>query len=125
MFQTEMEVETREKIRDTIDFSLKTKIALGEVNKKKTKTGENVAYYSYIKPLQMKGISSAIHRDTLTILPTGYGKSLIFEIIPYLLHSKIIIISPLNAIILEQVAKLGDSSLQIDTGLISDLNTGK
>ena len=27
-----MEVETREKIRDTIDFSLKTKIALGEVN---------------------------------------------------------------------------------------------
>ena len=73
----------------------------------------------------MKWIDSAIHIDTLTMLPTAYGKSLIFEMIPHLLQSKIIVISPLNAIILEQVAKLGDSSLHINSELISDLNSGK
>lgn len=108
----------------SIEFSLRTKFALGQINNKRAKSGETF-YYSYIKPLQMRGIISAVQRDTLTILPTGYGKSLIFELLPQMLQSKIIIISPLNAIISEQLAKLGDRSLRIDTELLTDLTSGK
>ena len=53
--------------------------------------------------------------DTVTILPTGYGKSLVFELLPYIFdireagqipHS-IIIFSPLDVIIKDQLSRYG------------------
>ncbi|XP_070547945.1 uncharacterized protein [Ptychodera flava] len=55
-------------------------------------------------------------RDAMVVLPTGYGKSVIYQLLPYLLSCKqfghcdtlrtVLVISPLNALILEQVQKL-------------------
>ena len=56
-------------------------------------------------------------KDTICILPTGYGKSLIYQLLPhvhefdYFLSSEehsslIIVVSPLNALMQDQINKL-------------------
>ncbi len=51
-------------------------------------------------------------RDTFCMLPTGFGKSLIFQMTPFLMGEKTLIpaitlvISPLNSIIQDQVRRL-------------------
>ena len=54
--------------------------------------------------------------DTLIVLPTGFGKSLIYELVQ--IWTKVIIISPINAIINEQVDRLGDAAVKIDKGIV-------
>lgn len=51
--------------------------------------------------------------DVMCVLPTGYGKSVIFHVLPRLLglgkgidNSIVIVVSPLNAIIQDQIRKL-------------------
>ena len=67
-------------------------------------------------------------RDILAVLPTGYGKSLIFHILPLVFLAKerfqkgmrinasfwpiVIIISPLNSLINDQIAKLASKGLE-------------
>ena len=62
-----------------------------------------------LKPLQRDAIFSAMQKDTLVVLPTGYGKSIIYEALPFIADNKIIVISPLTAIIDEQSAKFKNS----------------
>jgi bloom syndrome protein len=71
--------------------------------------------------------------DVLCVLPTGYGKSLIFHLVPALLFAKkhfidrgfclwnldmsvattiVIVVSPLNALISNQIARLASSGLR-------------
>ena len=57
----------------------------------------------------------------LVILPTGYGKSLIYEIVQRIQETKVIIISPINAIINEQTSRFGESALQVDSEIIKQL----
>ena len=96
-------------------FGLKTKIALSKVNcDRKTE-------FQFLKPLQYKSVKAAQFDDTLSILPTGYGKSLVFELLPRLNDTKALIISPLNAIIEEQTEKLGDRSIRIDAKLVKEI----
>ena len=52
-------------------------------------------------------------RDCLCVLPTGFGKSLIFQLVPFTLdyltkvnNSCVLVVSPLNAIISDQIEKL-------------------
>ena len=52
-------------------------------------------------------------RDCLCVLPTGFGKSLIFQLVPFTLDyltkvntSCVLVVSPLNAIISDQTEKL-------------------
>ena len=54
-------------------------------------------------------------KDTICILPTGYGKSLIYQLLPNLFDcflsseeysSSIIVVSPLNALMQDQINKL-------------------
>lgn len=51
-------------------------------------------------------------KDLLAILPTGYGKSAIFQCVPFMLAQKfdcdqsIIVITPLNSIMMDQVKSL-------------------
>lgn len=60
-----------------------------------------------------------LNTDTIAILPTGYGKSLIFCLLPALLFAKkngvksnsnissiVIVVSPLNALIASQISRL-------------------
>ncbi|CAG2248251.1 unnamed protein product [Mytilus edulis] len=96
-------------------LSLQTKIALAAINKKRK------TEFSFLKPLQFKSVSAAYHNDAMIVLPTGYGKSLIFEVIMNMTKKKCIIISPLNAIILEQSKRLGSEAVIVDTSLISEI----
>jgi ATP-dependent DNA helicase RecQ len=59
-------------------------------------------------------------RDCLIVLPTGFGKSLIFQLLPFVFEytlslkpstpsTSIIVVSPLNALMHDQVSKLKES----------------
>lgn len=114
MFRVKESVEKAEKDVD-ITFSLSSKSALSAVNMRRN------LEYSYLKPLQCQSLKAALFSDSMIILPTGYGKSLIFELLPLLNNSQIIIVSPLNAIIEEQVSKFGTDFTCLDLKLIEVL----
>jgi len=77
--------------------------------------------YDFLKCKQSKCLLSLMNQqDTIAVLPTGYGKSLIFEFAPFILNSRaqhlkksdeylVIIIDPLNSIIDEQLCRYKDS----------------
>ncbi|CAC5417458.1 recQ [Mytilus coruscus] len=94
---------------------LQTKMALAAINQKRK------TEFSFLKPLQFKSVSAAYHNDAMIVLPTGYGKSLIFEVLMNMTKKRCIIISPLNAIILEQSKRLGSEAVIVDTSLISEI----
>lgn len=58
-----------------------------------------------LKPKQDKALDFLlIGKDVISVLPTGYGKSLIYQLLPYLYHLKkkmniVVVVSPLNSII--------------------------
>ena len=96
-----------------------TKIALAKIN-----VAHNMEY-SLLKPKQIDVVNSALNgRDTVAVLPTGYGKSLIFELLPHVLNAYhcqpvstpkhcVIIASPLNAIIQEQMDRNRDHAVLV------------
>ena len=47
--------------------------------------------------------------ETIAILPTGYGKSLIYQLAPLILDGTVIVFSPLSVIQEEQVKQLKNS----------------
>lgn len=52
--------------------------------------------------------------DVIAALPTGYGKSLIYELIPFVLQdTKVIAVEPLNVIINQQISKLDGMAVQL------------
>ncbi|CAH3149130.1 unnamed protein product, partial [Porites evermanni] len=68
-----------------------------------------------LKPRQKEALQSIVFKgqDCLIVLPTGYGKSLIYQMLPSLarnLSSKdksiVIVVSPLNELIDDQINKL-------------------
>ena len=78
----------------------------------------NIHLYSSIilKPKQVKCLEAVYFgRDVIAVLPTGYGKSLIFHLLPSLFYDKltsasnkravVIVVSPLNALIENQIKK--------------------
>ena len=59
-------------------------------------------------------------QDCLCILPTGFGKSLIFQLVPFVVdrlgkvsHSCVLVVSPLNAIISDQIEKLKERGVSV------------
>ena len=75
----------------------------------------------YLRPKQVDCLIRSIDadgntQDMLAILPTGYGKSLLFELLPLYCElkrkrtCKVLIASPLNAIIQQQKSLFGDSA---------------
>lgn len=75
--------------------------------------------YQYLKPKQLQCLRDLVKCDTVLVLPTGYGKSLIFELLPYYFEhvhgftTLTILIEPLNAIIEQEVTKLGDQAVHL------------
>ncbi|XP_071138478.1 ATP-dependent DNA helicase Q1-like [Mytilus edulis] len=51
-------------------------------------------------------------KEIIGILPTGYGKSLIYEIAPLMLSGTVIVISPLTSIQVEQYQRLRETPLK-------------
>jgi len=78
---------------------------------------DNFGHNSF-RPLQEEGVDAIIaRRDLLMILPTGGGKSLVYQL-PTLLYEGItIVISPLIALMQDQVASL--QAQQISAAMIS------
>ena len=74
-----------------------------------------------LKPKQVKCLE-AIYcgRDVVAVLPTGYGKSMIFHLLPALLRDRdkiigspivVIVVSPLNALIKDQIRRISQGTL--------------
>ena len=92
---------------------------LTEINARRKKHGQNAI--NEFKPKQKECILASMkNADLLGILPTGYGKSLLFEAIPMYravrdrsAQKRTIIISPLNAIITQQIKTLAPDSLKM------------
>jgi len=64
---------------------------------------------------------AAAKNDIIACLPTGYGKSLIYEVLPYIevvfrkdADSAILIVTPLNAIIDDHLQRIGERGFKIE-----------
>ena len=60
---------------------------------------------TFLKPQQSEGLIKSLDGDCFIALKTGYGKSLIFELLPFVLDSIVIIICPLDVIIDQFLAR--------------------
>jgi superfamily II DNA helicase RecQ len=73
----------------------------------------STAYRKRLFPVFVTKNSSTNQKDVISALKTGYGKSLIFESLAYYKTGNtsptIIIVSPLNAIINEQLERNGEN----------------
>jgi len=74
-----------------------------------------------LHPLQAQAMEAVIAgRDTLAVLPTGYGKSLIYQVPALLADRPTIVVSPLIALMVDQEASLrrrGAPVVRIDSTL--------
>ena len=78
-----------------------------------TRTRQNI---QSLKPLQQLAINNILKgQDTIALLPTSCGKSLIYELLPCISHFLCIVLVLLNAIIDQQAKKLGNRCEKIIT----------
>jgi ATP-dependent DNA helicase RecQ len=101
-----------------LDKVLCTKIGLAKINCSRG------LEYTYLRPKQVDVLYSVMSgRDTIAVLPTGYGKSLIFELLPHALTAfhgdkdnfkySVIVASPLDVIIQEQMQRNIDNAVLV------------
>lgn len=88
---------------------------------------EKLGFTFLLKEKQIQAIKSILsRRDTLVVLPTGYGKSLVYQCLPLAfdnlnsrintsrnVKSAVLIVSPLNSLMLDQVAKLKKKGMEV------------
>ena len=108
-----------EDLFNKLDFVNSSKVVLSKINKKRK------ANYNFLKPGQFLCLKKALECDVFGILPTGYGKSLIFEALPYFENSTALVISPLNSIIEEQIRRYGESAINFSDSVIASVPTYK
>ncbi len=77
--------------------------------------------YSCFLPKQLLAIEKALEGNVIICLPTGYGKSFIYQILAYALDTRVIVCSPLSAILIEQADKLGHSCIHVTKQMNIDL----
>ena len=81
----------------------------------KLQTLKDIFGHNSFRPLQEEGVDAILnHRDLLMILPTGGGKSLVYQLPTMLMDGISIVISPLIALMQDQVASLKAQNIQAD-----------
>ncbi|WAR23369.1 BLM-like protein [Mya arenaria] len=76
----------------------------------KDKTDKLYREQEYSKALE------TFNKDCVCCLPTGYGKSLIFESLPFIDPTcLVLVVEPLNVIMVQECQKLGDSAICLST----------
>ena len=69
--------------------------------------------HAVLRPLQLEAISCALHgRDCLVIAPTGAGKSVCYQLPPLLTGKPSVIVTPLVALMQDQVASATSRGLR-------------
>ncbi|KAL3882524.1 hypothetical protein ACJMK2_028860 [Sinanodonta woodiana] len=62
---------------------------------------------TWLRPRQIDALYSLREsKDLVVVLPTGYGKTLIFELIPFYLQCKVVVLQPLNVILNQLCSRL-------------------
>ena len=86
--------------------------------------GAQTIKYSSLKEKQAEAIRGCMIGDVMAVLPTGYGKTVIIQALPYLSlkPSCVVVVNPLNAIIMEQKVRFGESCVVIDGDFVKSLN---
>lgn len=78
--------------------------------------------FDTFRPIQDEAIEHILQKkDLLTILPTGSGKSLIFQLPTLMMSGTTIVISPLIALMQDQVTNLNANGIQ--ASMISSINS--
>jgi superfamily II DNA helicase RecQ len=74
----------------------------------------------FLKAQQYKILDAITsEKDVICVLPTGYGKSIIFQLLPYVYEyhlekeSIVLVVAPLNAIIDDQIQNLRKRGLSV------------
>lgn len=92
------------------------------MKREKLETLQKVFGHKDFRPYQEEAVDALMHgRDLLTILPTGGGKSLIFQLPSLLMDGVTIVVSPLIALMQDQVTALKE--LGIEAQMISSAGT--
>ncbi|MBC8122265.1 MAG: ATP-dependent DNA helicase RecQ, partial [Gemmatimonadaceae bacterium] len=82
--------------------------------------------YEQLRPGQLEAIESVLAgRDTLAVMPTGSGKSAIYQLAALLIDGPTLVISPLIALQRDQVAAIAERPLPAAALVNSTLNTGE
>ena len=109
-----------------IEKALKLKKALVKYN---SIIRTNQAPINHVKPKQIQAIDEYVIRknDVIGLLPTGYGKSFIFEIIPFveMPHNNkplIMCICPLDVIINEKIINLKGHAVKMCQNFVSSVD---
>ena len=96
---------------------------------------KEILYWSLDKKKHYSRLLLKVMKDFLIVLPTGYGKSLIYQMLPSLfdkisarnLSSKdksiVIVVSPLNALIDDQINKLKSAGVNCTSLRVSCIIT--
>lgn len=75
----------------------------------------------FLKPKQVLCLEYVINGfDVLAVLPTGYGKSMLYQLLPFIIpvqknRNIVIVVSPLNAIIEDQKNVLLERGIKVGT----------
>jgi superfamily II DNA helicase RecQ len=81
--------------------------------------------YNTLKPLQIEAVKAYLEGDTIVTLPTGYGKSLTYELLPFLEENVLaLIVVPVDAVHFQETQKLGDMSLFLSPELLEQMEKG-
>jgi len=87
------------------------------------------AKISTLKENQRSAVKYLVEsKDCIYSLPTGYGKSLIYELLPFLdTGCLVVVVVLLNAILNQQMERLGDLAMSLCPGKVdfNKLKTGK
>ncbi len=99
-------------------------------NKEKTPRIEKIARerfdYESLRPGQKEAIESVVAgRDTLVVMPTGAGKSAVYQIAAQLLNGPAVIVSPLIALQKDQVEALKEQDVGGAAVINSSVSAGK